>query len=45
MFLLIFADFGTIFADFETRFAYFGSLAREQRDTLLRTKEPSHRYQ
>ena len=25
MFLLIFADFGTIFADFETRFTYFES--------------------
>lgn len=31
------------FADFETDFAYFASLAREQRDTLLRTKE-SLRY-
>lgn len=25
MFLLIFADFGTIFAYFESQFAYFGS--------------------
>ena len=39
-----FAYFGTDFAYFGTDFAYFASLAREQRDTLLLTKEPSHRY-
>ena len=38
-----FAYFGTDFAYFGTDFAYFASLAREQRDTLLRTKE-SLRY-
>lgn len=38
-----FAYFETDFAYFGTDFAYFASLAREQRDTLLRTKE-SLRY-